>query len=171
MIVIHIINVIGYSGSGKTSFIVSAIKSLKKNFNYNIAVIKNVKHHSIDEKGKDSFKFKEAGALFSVIQNINNHTAIFYENKDFDFESLLKWLQKGPSDIDLIFTEGFRNFYNPTILCVSELNEIKEQLTENVKMISGIICSTDLNKKQFSNLPIINIESEFLKFVNLFNLG
>lgn len=170
MIIIHIIDVIGYSGSGKTSFIVSAIKSLKKNFNYNIVVIKNVKHHPIDEKGKDSYKFNEAGASFSVIQNINNHTAIFYENRVFNFELLLKWVQKEPYNIDIIFTEGFRNFYNPTVLCVSDLNDVEEQLTESVKMISGIVCSADLNKKQFSSLPIIDIESEFSTFVKLFNL-
>ena len=49
---------IGYSGSGKTSFIVNAIKLLKINFSYSVVVIKNVKHHSIDKKGKDSTKRK-----------------------------------------------------------------------------------------------------------------
>ena len=170
MITIQIIDVIGYSGSGKTSFIVNAIKSLKKKFNYNIVVIKNVKHHPIDKKGKDSYKFNEVGASYSVIQNINNETAIFVDNKELNFESLLKWIQNGPYEIDIIFTEGFRNFYNPTVLCISELNEIEEQLTENVKMISGIVCLGDLKKKESSNLPIIDIESEFFKFVNIFNL-
>ncbi|MFX1366661.1 MAG: molybdopterin-guanine dinucleotide biosynthesis protein B [Promethearchaeota archaeon] len=170
MIIIHIIDVIGYSGSGKTSFIVNAIKSLKKNLNYNTAVIKNVKHHPVDKKGKDSYKFNEAGASFSVIQNINNHTAIFLENNDLNFESLLKWLQKGPYNIDIIFTEGFRNFYNPTVLCVSNLNDIEEQLSENIKMISGKICLGNLKSKMILNLPIIDIESEFFKFTGIFNL-
>ncbi len=171
MIIIQIIDVIGYSGSGKTSFIVNAIKSLKRIFNYNIVVIKNVKHHPIDHIGKDSYKFNEAGASYSVIQNINNETAIFVENKELNFKLILNWIQNGPYPVDIIFTEGFRNFYNPTVLCISELNEIEEQLTENVKMISGIICLGDLKKKEILNLPIIDIESEFLKFVNIFNLN
>lgn len=171
MIIIQIIDVIGYSGSGKTSFIVSAIKSLKKNFNYNIVVIKNVKHHPIDKKGKDSYKFTEAGASYSVIQNINNETAIFVENKELKFETLLNWVKNGPYKVDIIFTEGFRDLYNPTVLCLSELNEIEEQLTENVKMISGTICLGDLKKKEILNLPIIDIENEFLKFVNIFTLN
>ncbi|NVM34450.1 MAG: molybdopterin-guanine dinucleotide biosynthesis protein B [Candidatus Lokiarchaeota archaeon] len=171
MIIIQIIDVIGYSGSGKTSFIVSAIKSLKKNFSYNIVVIKNVKHHPIDKKGKDSYKFIEAGASYSVIQNINNETAIFVENKDLKFKSLLNWVKNGPYKVDIIFTEGFRDLYNPTVLCISELNEIEEQLTESVKIISGNICLGDLKRKEILNLPIIDIENEFLKFVNIFTLN
>ncbi|MCK4380871.1 MAG: molybdopterin-guanine dinucleotide biosynthesis protein B [Candidatus Lokiarchaeota archaeon] len=169
--IIQIIDVIGYSGSGKTSFIISAIKLLKKNFNYNLVVFKNVKHHPIDKKGKDSYKFTEAGASYSVIQNINNETAIFVKNTELKLEILLNWVKNGPYKIDIILTEGFRNFNNPTVLCVSELNEIEEQLTKNVKMISGIICLGDINKKEILNLPIIEIESEFLKFVNVFNLN
>jgi len=171
VIIIQIIDVIGYSGSGKTSFIVSAIKSLKKKFNYNIVVIKNVKHHPIDKKGKDSYKFTEAGASYSVIQNINNETAIFVENKELKFDVLLNWVKNGPYKVDIIFTEGFRDLYNPTVLCISELNEIEEQLTENVKMISGTICLGDLKKNEILNLPIIDIENEFLKFLNIFNLN
>lgn len=134
-------------------------------------MFKNVKHHPIDKKGKDSYKFNEAGASYSVIQNINNETAIFVKNIELKLELLLNWVKNGPYKIDIIFTEGFRNFNNPTVLCVSELNKIEEQLTKNVKMISGIICLGDLNKKEISNLPIIDIESEFLKFVNIFNLN
>ncbi|MEE9376965.1 MAG: molybdopterin-guanine dinucleotide biosynthesis protein B [Candidatus Lokiarchaeia archaeon] len=169
--IIQIIDVIGLSGSGKTHFIISAIKLLKKNFDYNIVVIKNVKHHPIDKKGKDSYKFTEAGASYSVIQNINNETAIFVKNTELKLEILLNWVKNGPYKIDIILTEGFRNFNNPTVLCVSELNEIEEQLKKNVKMISGIICLGDINKKEILNLPIIEIESEFLKFVNVFNLN
>lgn len=162
---------IGYSGSGKTSFIVSAIKLLKKNFNYNIVVIKNVKHHPIDKEGKDSYKFNEAGASYSVIQNINNETAIFVGKKELELEVLLNWVENGPFRVDVIFTEGFRDFYNPTVLCVSGLNEVEEQLAENVKIISGIICLGDLKKIDNLKVPIIDIQSDFLKFVKIFNLN
>ncbi|MHA2399095.1 MAG: GTP-binding protein, partial [Promethearchaeota archaeon] len=39
---IKIIDIIGYSGSGKTYFIMNAIKLIKKQLSYNMAVIKNV---------------------------------------------------------------------------------------------------------------------------------
>jgi len=164
------IDVIGYSGSGKTNFITNAIKLLKKNLNYNVAVIKNVKHHPIDKKGKDSYKFTEVGAVYSIIQNFKNETAIFLKEKDDKLDLIQTWLKNGPYEIDVLFTEGFRNLNNPTVLCISNLNEIKEQLTENVKMISGVICSKALNKKRVLDLHIIDIESQFSIFLDLFNI-
>ncbi len=171
MILIRIIDVIGYSGSGKTSFIVNAIKLLKNNFNYNVTVIKNVKHHSVDEKGKDSYNFTKAGASYSVIQNIKNETAIFVNSKGLKNNALIKWINKGPYKIDVLFTEGFRNLNNPTVLCISNLSEIEEQLTKNVKIISGIICVGNLKENEIFNLPIIDIENEFSKFIKIFNLN
>lgn len=160
----------GYSGSGKTSFITSAIKLFKKKLNYNVAVIKNVKHHQVDNKGKDSYKFTEAGAKFSMIQNVHNETAIFMKLDEGKLQKYIKWLINGPFKLDLLFTEGFRNLNNPTVLCISNLDEIKGQITENVKMISGIICSKGLVERQISNLPIVDIESQFSMFLNLFKI-
>ncbi len=143
---------------------------MRKELNYKVSVIKNVKDHPVDKKGKDSYRFTEAGAIFSVIQNANNETAIFMKIEEDNLEELLKWLNNGPITPDLTFTEGFRNLNNPTVLCVSDLDEIEEQLTENVKMISGIICSKDISKKNVYNIPIIDIEIQFSKFLKLFNI-
>jgi molybdopterin-guanine dinucleotide biosynthesis protein MobB len=167
----HIIDVIGYSGSGKTSFITKAINLIKKNLNCNVTVIKNVKHHPVDEGGKDSYRFTEIGANYSVIQNINHDTAIFIKNYDEKLEKLLKWLNNGPFELDVIFTEGFRNLNNPTVLCISNFNEIEEQLTENVKMISGILSSRDLQTIETDlGLPVVDIEREFSTFLKLFDI-
>ncbi|MFX0008080.1 MAG: molybdopterin-guanine dinucleotide biosynthesis protein B [Candidatus Hermodarchaeota archaeon] len=163
-------DVVGYSGSGKTEFITNAIKLLKKELKYKVSVIKNVKGHPVDEKGKDSYRFTEAGALFSVIQNSDKETAIFMKSKEDRFEELLKWLNNGPIKSDLTFTEGFRNLNNPTVLCISEIDEIREQLTVNVKMISGIICSKTIPKKEVNNIPIVDIKIQFPEFLKLFNI-
>lgn len=161
----------GYSGSGKTSFIVSVIKLLKKKLNYNIAVIKNVKLHPVDKKGKDSYIFTKAGARFSVIQNDQNETAIFMKIVGNKFQELLKWLKNGPFNLDLIFTEGFRTLNNPTVLCISDLSEIESQITESVRMISGVICSKDLDKNSVLDIPIVDIESHFSMFLDLFEIS
>ncbi len=166
----NIISVIGYSGSGKTNFITTAMKLLKKKFNYNVAVIKNVKHHPVDKKGKDSYKFTEAGATYSVIQNDNNETAIFLKKEKISMEELLKFLKNGPFKVDIVFTEGFRNLNNPTVLCISNLDEVEEQLTKDVKMVSGVICSKNLNNKNISDLLIVDIESQFSRFLEIFNI-
>ncbi|MFW9902289.1 MAG: molybdopterin-guanine dinucleotide biosynthesis protein B [Candidatus Thorarchaeota archaeon] len=165
-----IISVIGYSGSGKTNFITTAIKFLKENLNFNVAVIKNVKHHQIDEKGKDSHKFTEAGARYSVIRNDKNEIAIFLKNEEIRLEELFKWLDNGPFKIDIIITEGFRNLNQPTVLCTSDLKEIQEQLSKDVKIVSGVICSKDISNKKILDLPIIDIKSQFSRFLDIFEI-
>lgn len=164
------ISVIGYSGSGKTNFITTVIKFLKENLNFNVAVIKNVKHHQIDEKGKDSHKFTEAGASYSVIRNDKNEIAIFLKNEEIRLEELFKWLDNGPFKIDIIITEGFRNLNQPTVLCASDLKEIQEQLSKNVKIVSGVICSKDISNKKILDLPIIDIKSQFSRFLDIFEI-
>jgi len=165
-----IIDVIGYSGSGKTHLIAKAITQFRKQLNYNIVVIKNVKHHQIDNKGKDSHKFTESGALYSIIKNNANDFGIFLKLKDDNFEEIYEWLQKGPNNIDLLFTEGFRHLNHPTILCVSKIDEIESQLNENVKIISGIICSNISNNDSFTKIPILNLEKEFQRFLKIFKI-
>ena len=170
MIYIQIIDVIGFSGSGKTNFIINAIRLFKKYLNYDIAVIKNVKHHQVDDEGKDSFKFTEAGATYSVIENENRQIAIFSKLSGKLIDEIINWLQKGPHKIDLCLTEGIRNLNNPTVLCAKKLGEIEEQLTKNVKVISGIISVSELNIENFLNIPIIDIEKDFQKFLKIFNI-
>ena len=67
---LKIISLIGRSGSGKTNLIINAIKRLRKELHYNIAVIKNIHEHQIDEEGKDSYKYIEAGANYAITKNI-----------------------------------------------------------------------------------------------------
>jgi molybdopterin-guanine dinucleotide biosynthesis protein B len=162
---------IGYSGSGKTHFILNIIKLLKKNLNYEVAIVKNIHEHQIDKEDKDSFKYGEAGAQFSITKNVKNETTIFIR-KEISIKELLEWITSGPYKIDLIFIEGFRNLNYPTVLCLKNFEEIKPQLTENVRMISGLICSQNARKNEIIDidLPIIDIQKEFERFLEIFNI-
>ena len=164
-----IISVIGYSGSGKTHFIQKAIRRLKTELNFEVAVIKNIHQHQIDEEGKDSYIFTEAGAVYSIIKNKFNENAIFFKKK-INSEELIKWIIKGPFKVEIIFTEGFRNLSFPTILCVKEISEIKPQLNENVKAISGLITTSKLSQKSESKLPIVDAEENFKSFLKVFEI-
>jgi molybdopterin-guanine dinucleotide biosynthesis protein B len=166
---LKIVGLIGQSGSGKTGFIINAIKMLRQNLNFKTAVIKNIHEHQIDKKGKDSFKFIEAGANYAITRNIYNENTIFIK-KEVKLPQLIDWISAGPFKIDLIFTEGFRTLDYPTILCVKELDEIESQLTPNVKMISGLICGKKEIADYILNIPIINIERDFQKFLSIFNI-
>ena len=161
-----IISVIGYSGSGKTHLIEFIINKFKIEFNFEVGVIKNIHEHRIDEEGKDSYKFSEAGAVFSIIKNKLNQNAI-YLNKKINLDALIDWLNKSPYKIDLVIIEGFRDVSYPTILCVKNLEDIDSQLNQNVKIISGLITLNKISKEREFNLPIFNIQQKFEKFTKL----
>ena len=165
----HIISVIGQSGSGKTMLIAHAIKLLKLYLNYDVAVIKNIHEHQIDETGKDSYIYSEAGATYSITKNVNNETVIF-SKKELNIETIIEWLLKGPFRIDLVFTEGFRSLEAPTIICLKELKELKPQYNDNIKMISGLICTKNRDETNEFNLPIIDIQTDFDEFVKIFKI-
>lgn len=170
MVIIRIIDVIGYSGSGKTYFIKNAIKLFKDRLGNNVTVIKNIKHHQIDKKGKDSHIFTESGASYSIIQNLNKEMAIFLNAEEIRLDEFINWLDRGPYEIDIVFTEGFRDLNHPTVLCISNIDEIEHQLTDNVKMISGIICGKNVIENITLGVPIINIEEDFQRFLEIFNI-
>jgi len=164
-----VINVIGYSGSGKTHLIEFIIKKCKIEFNLEVSVVKNIHEHRIDEEGKDSFKFSEAGAVFSVIKNKFNQNAI-YLNKQIDLEDLIDWLSKSPYKFDLIILEGFRNVSYPTILCVKEIQDIDDQLNNHVKLISGLITLNKFSEEKELQIPIFSIQQNFDRFSKIFNI-
>ena len=164
-----VISVIGYSGSGKTHIIEFLIKKLKTEFDLEVSVIKYIHEHKIDEEGKDSFKFSEAGAVFSVIKNKLNQNAI-YLNKKISVDDLINWLKKSPYKVDLIIIESFRDVSYPTILCVKELQEIEVQLNKNVKLISGLIALNKISKEREDQIPIFSIQQNFERFTNIFNI-
>lgn len=164
-----VISVIGYSGSGKTHIIEFLIKKLKNELNLEVSVVKNIHEHRIDEEGKDSFKFSEAGAVFSVIKNKFKQNAI-YLNKKISLDALIDWINKSPYKVDLIITEGFRDVSYPTILCVKELQDIEVQLNKNVKLISGLIALNKLSKEREDQIPIFSIQQNFERFTKMFNI-
>ncbi len=164
-----IISLIGYSGSGKTHFIVKAIEMLKSEFNLNIIVIKNVHTHKLDIEGKDSYEFSKAGADFSIIKNKYNKLAVFFK-KELEVNDIIDWILKLSNDIDLAFIEGFREEKYPGILCAKNIEDVIPQLNPNIKMISGLISVDNNTIKSEEGVPIINIEKNFHTFLEIFNI-
>ncbi|MGQ4874388.1 MAG: molybdopterin-guanine dinucleotide biosynthesis protein B [Promethearchaeota archaeon] len=166
---IKIIGVLGYSGSGKTYFISNAIRLLKQKLNFKSAVIKDIHEHQIDKKGKDTYIYGEAGANYSITLNVYGETTIFIK-KEIHFKELIKWLEKGPFKIDILFIEGFKSQTNPSVLCVKNFKDIKELMTENVKALSGLFFKENITEIDDIKLPIINIIKDFEKFINIFKI-
>ncbi|TXT58480.1 MAG: Molybdopterin-guanine dinucleotide biosynthesis adapter protein [Promethearchaeota archaeon] len=166
---IKIISVIGFSGSGKTQFILDAIKRLREELNLEVAVIKYIHEHMVDKKGKDSYKYTKTGSNYAITKNAMNETTIFLK-KEVSIEKIVDWLSKGPYGIDLVFTEGFREIKYPTVLCLKEEGEFESQINENVRLISGLITQKSSQHKEISSIAVIDIRKEFQTFLKVFNL-
>jgi len=82
----------------------------------------------------------------------------------------LKWLELSPYKLDLCFLEGFRNLNYPTVLCVQNRDEIKPQLTEYVKMISGLISLNFKEGRDKTDIPVVNLLESFELFLKIFNI-
>ena len=97
-----------FSGSGKTTLITELIPMLKAH-NLRIGLIKH-SHHSfaIDKPGKDSFRFREAGAD-SVMLISRQRRAIITEMPEAKDPCLNEQLHHlDQTALDLILVEGFK---------------------------------------------------------------
>ncbi len=101
----RIISFVGYSGSGKTTFITQLITELKRR-GISVAVIKHDAHRfEIDKEGKDTFRFYEAGSDCVAICN-DQKSAIIQRNETCpDVHEIIEML---PGRYDVIIVEGFR---------------------------------------------------------------
>ena len=104
-----IIQIVGRSNSGKTTFIKSLIPELKKTGS--VAVIKHLGHHifNIEEK-KDTSVFFESGADISVGIDDQKSVAIIRKNT---LDEALRTLND--QDVDFVIIEGFKQRSFPKI--------------------------------------------------------
>ena len=107
-----ILEVVGYSGAGKTTLIEKLIPALRKR-GIRLAVIKHTSHHhELDQPGKDSHRLRKAGAE-AVLVSSPKMVAMF---RDLECEWPIKQLLKPlPRNIDLVIAEGFRYSEYPCI--------------------------------------------------------
>lgn len=107
---IPVFSVVGYSGTGKTTFLEGLIPILKAK-GLRIAVIKHDAHEfEVDREGKDSWRLTRAGADVTAL--ISDKKAVLMENRPIPIQGLIDQIQ----DVDLIFTEGYKHGDWPKIL-------------------------------------------------------
>jgi len=135
-----IIQVVGSSNSGKTTFIKNLIPELKKIGN--VAVIKHLGDHIYHiEEGKDTTIFFEAGADISI--GIDSHKAVVAIRKN-TLEDIFGILFDQGMDFAVI--EGFKKRSFPKIV-IGSLHADKCILTNPA--VSEVITSLNL----FENFP------------------
>ena len=132
-----IISIVGKSGSGKTTLIEKIIHELKRR-GHKIGTVKHAYHgFDIDQKGKDSWRHKEAGADMVIVASPGKIAMV----KDVNSESL-KCLEGYFHDMDIIIVEGYKRENKPKIEIFRSSTHKKPLCKEDNNLIALV---TDAN--------------------------
>lgn len=102
---------IGKSGTGKTTYIERIIPVLKEK-GLRIAVIKHDVHDfEVDKPGKDTWRFREAGADAVSINNDRHGAIIFSTGSHYGIRNIVPQLPR----VDLVIIEGYKSQKFPKI--------------------------------------------------------
>ena len=117
--------VVGSKRSGKTTTVEALIRRLAKR-GYNIAAVKHISEEdfTIDTKGKDTWRYAQAGAIKIISIAANEIATIEKSSKSLSLEELLERC-KGH---DLVLLEGFKKLVSkektiPKIVVVKSAEE------------------------------------------------
>ena len=100
-----IIGIAGWSGSGKTTVVEGLITVFKNKYKLKVCAIKHA-HESftIDQEGKDSFRFAKAGADKVIISSVKQWTIINKVQEEESIENLLKFTD----NFNITLVEGWK---------------------------------------------------------------
>ncbi|NQT09784.1 MAG: molybdopterin-guanine dinucleotide biosynthesis protein B [Desulfobacteraceae bacterium] len=148
-----IISIVGKSGSGKTTLIEKIIPELKRR-GYKIGTVKHAYHgFDIDQKGKDSWRHKEAGADMVIVASPGKIAMV----KDSNCKSL-ECLEKYFHDMDIIIVEGYKRENKPKIEIFRSSTHKKPLCREDNNLIALVTDSNiDLKVPKFGLEEIDNL--------------
>jgi molybdopterin-guanine dinucleotide biosynthesis protein B len=101
-----ILSVVGYSDSGKTTYLERLIPELVKRNVRIIAVKHDVHGFEVDKPGKDSYRLKQAGAAAAIISSPKKIAVIADTDHDLNLSEIRDHFGRGA---DLILSEGYKN--------------------------------------------------------------
>ncbi len=107
-----VISFVGHSNSGKTTLLERVIKELKSR-GYRLATIKHTRHtFDIDQAGKDSWRFAEAGSDTIFLSSPHKLALIKQLTRETDLEELIN---VACNDTDFVLLEGYKEGRFPKI--------------------------------------------------------
>jgi molybdopterin-guanine dinucleotide biosynthesis protein B len=107
-----VFSIVGHSGSGKTTLVEKLIRELSSR-GVRVATIKHAHHKVVlDTPGKDSFRYKEAGAVMSMLVTTNELQVVADATDRREPEQLA---QRFLGEADLVLAEGFSLCATPKI--------------------------------------------------------
>ena len=109
---IPVVSIVGKSNTGKTTFIERMIPEFVRR-GYRIAIIKHGAHgFDIDHEGKDTWRYRKAGAHTTLISSPRKVALIEDVEKDHNIEELR---EKYIKNVDIIVVEGYKGNPHPKI--------------------------------------------------------
>lgn len=101
---IPLLSFVGKSGVGKTTLIEKLVAELKQR-GYRVAVVKHHAHTTpIDGRGKDSWRYAEAGASVAIVSSPVEIARFERVSRELTLNEIAATI----TNVDLIFTEGFK---------------------------------------------------------------
>lgn len=154
----RVIAVVGGKKSGKTAIIELLTRELVGR-GYRVAAVKHIPgpKFTIDQEGKDTWRFVQAGA--TTVVGVSAHEIATIERTNTDNISLDRILQKC-KDSDLVLVEGFRDLVSKNdeiakILVVTSADEAARDL----KTFCPVIALTGIAQPRMArmNIPFVNL--------------
>jgi molybdopterin-guanine dinucleotide biosynthesis protein MobB len=161
---IPVVTFIGKSGSGKTTLLEKLVTELKKR-GYKLATVKHHSHRgfAIDEPGKDSWRFAQAGSDHVVIASPDKIASYRKLERELSLDEIVV----GISGVDLILVEGYKQAEKPAIEILRAANSRELLGSREQRFAVAADFPLDLGVPQFSPNDIQAIadliERRFLK--------
>jgi molybdopterin-guanine dinucleotide biosynthesis protein B len=134
MKMLPIVSVVGKSRSGKTVLIESLIPEFKRR-GYKVAALKHSSHGmEIDQRGKDSWRFAQAGSDAVLISSPDKLAFVKNLDHELDIEEILPIIG---AEFDLVLAEGFRKSKTPKIEV--HRKELGDDLLCSTEELSAIV--------------------------------
>ncbi|MBN2179157.1 MAG: molybdopterin-guanine dinucleotide biosynthesis protein B [Deltaproteobacteria bacterium] len=161
---IPIVSVVGKSNSGKTTLIEKMIEKLVEK-GYRVATIKHNLHgFDIDHEGKDSWRYKKAGARLTLLASPGKVAVIEDTGVDLGIGELR---DRYINNVDIILTEGFKGNPYPKIEVFRSVMKRELLSSEDDNLIaiaSDVPLETDANLFDINDIEGITdmVEDLFL---------
>jgi molybdopterin-guanine dinucleotide biosynthesis protein MobB len=151
-----VIAVVGGKKSGKTTTIERATKELVSR-GHSVCAVKHVSEpdFTIDSKGKDSWRFAQAGAKTIITVAANEIATI--EKGNTENLSLENVLQKCRGS-DIIFIEGFKNLVKADdVQKIVIVGSVEEAFAAKKKLKPILAFAGSRSMKNLANIPCVNV--------------